>query len=80
MAKTPDMSVDLAGVKLRNPIIAAAGTCGYVSECAEVLDLSAIGAVVTKSITRKPRVLYYMWRRRDPSLTVEDEPAGSRSG
>jgi Cu(I)/Ag(I) efflux system membrane protein CusA/SilA len=25
-------------------------------------------------------VLYYMWRRRDPSLTVEDEPAASRSG
>lgn len=46
---------DLAGLNLRNPIVLAAGTCGYVDELAEVLDLSRIGAVITKSITRLPR-------------------------
>ena len=33
-----DLSVRLAGAVLRNPLIAAAGTCGYVDELADVLD------------------------------------------
>lgn len=57
-----DMSVNLAGIELRNPIVAAAGTCGYVEELADVLDVSAIGAVVTKSITREPREGNAPWR------------------
>ncbi len=50
-----DMSVNLAGVALRNPVMAAAGTCGYVAELADVLDPARLGAIVTKSITRQPR-------------------------
>ncbi|NOG53250.1 MAG: dihydroorotate dehydrogenase [Planctomycetes bacterium] len=46
---------DLAGLNLRNPIVLSAGTCGYVDELSDVLDLSRIGAVITKSITRLPR-------------------------
>ena len=49
----PDLSVNLAGVELRSPIVAAAGTCGYVDELADVLEPSHLGAVVTKSITRQ---------------------------
>jgi dihydroorotate dehydrogenase (NAD+) catalytic subunit len=56
------MSTNLAGVQLRNPLIAAAGTCGYVEELADVLDLSTIGAVVTKSITREAREGNAPWR------------------
>ena len=44
-----DLSVELAGVRLRNPVVAAAGTCGYVEELADVLDTAVLGAVVTKS-------------------------------
>ena len=62
MARAPDMSVNLAGVTLRNPVIAAAGTAGYVSELASVLPPSAIGAIVTKSITRAPRDGNPPWR------------------
>jgi dihydroorotate dehydrogenase (NAD+) catalytic subunit len=47
---------------LRNPIVAAAGTCGYVEELADVLDVSTIGAVVTKSITQEPREGNSPWR------------------
>lgn len=57
-----DMSVNFAGIELRNPIVAAAGTCGYIEELADVLDVSAIGALVTKSITREPRDGNAPWR------------------
>jgi dihydroorotate dehydrogenase (NAD+) catalytic subunit len=62
MPPSPDMTVNLAGVTLRNPLIAAAGTCGYVDELADVIDLSRIGAVVTKSITRQEREGNPPWR------------------
>jgi dihydroorotate dehydrogenase (NAD+) catalytic subunit len=57
-----DLSVNLAGVELRNPLVAAAGTCGYVDELADVLDPAHLGAVVTKSITRDPREGHPPWR------------------
>lgn len=58
----PDMRVNLRGLELRNPLIAAAGTCGYVAELADVLNPSCLGAIVTKSITRQPREGNAPWR------------------
>ncbi len=57
-----NLSVNLAGVALRNPVILAAGTCGYLDEMADVIDLSRVGAVVTKSITPLPREGNPTWR------------------
>ncbi|SYZ72416.1 Dihydroorotate dehydrogenase B (NAD(+)), catalytic subunit [Candidatus Zixiibacteriota bacterium] len=51
----PDLSVEIAGVRFKNPILTASGTCGYGEELAEVFDLSQLGGIVTKSITVKPR-------------------------
>lgn len=56
------LSTAITGVKLRNPVILAAGTCGYLDEMADVLDLARVGAVVTKSITREPREGNPTWR------------------
>ncbi|TVQ59360.1 MAG: dihydroorotate dehydrogenase [Phycisphaerales bacterium] len=56
------LSTDLAGIVLRNPVILAAGTAGYLDETADVLDLSRIGAVITKSITARPRPGNKTWR------------------
>ncbi len=56
------LAVDLAGLRLRNPVILAAGTCGYLDEMADVLDLSRVGAMVTKSITAQPREGNPTWR------------------
>ncbi len=64
----PDMSVSLAGVALRNPLIAAAGTCGYVDELSDVLPPEALGAIVTKSITRQPREGNPPWRLAEVPL------------
>ncbi len=68
-ATHPSLATNLCGVPLRNPVILAAGTCGYVDEMADVLDLSRIGAVVTKSITVEAREGNRPWR-------ILDAPAG----
>jgi len=51
----PDLSVHLAGLKLANPTMTCSGTCGYAFEYADFMDLSRLGAFVTKSITREER-------------------------
>lgn len=50
-----DLSVDIAGVKLANPMMTASGTCGYADEYGKYVDLKQLGAFVTKSITVQPR-------------------------
>jgi dihydroorotate dehydrogenase (NAD+) catalytic subunit len=56
------LATDLAGVALRNPVLLAAGTAGYVDEMAGAMDLAGVGGVVTKSITAKPREGNNTWR------------------
>ena len=51
----PDLSINLAGLKLANPLLTCSGTCGYALEYADFMDLSKLGAFVTKSITREER-------------------------
>ena len=53
--ETPDLSVEIAGYRFKNPIWTASGTCGYGEELDTVFDLNRLGAIVTKSITRQPR-------------------------
>ena len=52
----PDLSVNLAGLRLANPTLTCSGTCGYAFEYADFMDLSQLGAFVTKSITREERL------------------------
>lgn len=56
------LSTALAGLSLRNPVLLAAGTAGYADEMADVIDLSRVGGVVTKSITALPREGNATWR------------------
>jgi dihydroorotate dehydrogenase (NAD+) catalytic subunit len=58
----PDMTTSIAGVQLRSPLIAAAGTCGYVGEFAAVLDTEALGALTSKSISPQPWAGNEPWR------------------
>src|SRR5215212_3383628 len=51
----PDLSVNLAGLRLANPTLTCSGTCGYAFEYADYMDLTKLGAFVTKSITREER-------------------------
>ncbi len=53
--KRPDLSVNLAGISLRNPIMTASGTFGYGEEFTGYMDLEKIGAIVTKGLSLRPR-------------------------
>ena len=54
-APSVDLSVDLAGLKLINPVMTASGTCGYGAEHAQFIDLARLGAFVTKAVSVEPR-------------------------
>jgi dihydroorotate dehydrogenase (NAD+) catalytic subunit len=56
------LAIDLAGIPLRTPVMLAAGTAGTLTELADVLALSRIGGLVTKSITVEPREGNKTWR------------------
>ncbi len=51
-----DMQVQFGRTTLRNPVILAAGTSGVMGEIGDAINLSTLGAITTKSITRKPRI------------------------
>ena len=50
-----DLAVRVGSLTLRNPVLTASGTFGYGDEYAHVVDLSALGGVVTKTVTVRPR-------------------------
>lgn len=52
----PDLSVELAGLALKNPILTASGTFGYAQEFQNFVNLDRLGGIVTKSITPDPRI------------------------
>jgi dihydroorotate dehydrogenase (NAD+) catalytic subunit len=48
-------SLNLAGIHLKNRVLAASGTFGYGDECLDLVDPSQLGGVITKSLSLKPR-------------------------
>ena len=50
-----DLSVRIGRLRLANPILTGSGTFGYGDEYAHVVDLTRLGAVVTKTVTVRPR-------------------------
>jgi dihydroorotate dehydrogenase (NAD+) catalytic subunit len=51
-----NLEVNIAGIKLKNPILSASGCFGYGEEASEFFDVNTLGGIVTKSITPLPRV------------------------
>ena len=49
-----DTSVDICGVKLKNPVMTCSGTFGSGQEFSEFVDLNNLGAVVTKGVANVP--------------------------
>ena len=50
-----DLSIDLAGIRLASPVLTASGCFGSGPEMSRFVDLGALGAVVCKTVTLKPR-------------------------
>lgn len=51
----PKMAVEIAGIKLKNPVMPASGTFGYGEEYAPYINLNQLGAVVTKGTSLNPK-------------------------
>ncbi|WP_378956642.1 dihydroorotate dehydrogenase [Pelosinus sp. sgz500959] len=49
------LAVDIAGIKMKTPVMTASGTFGFGTEYSDFVDLNQIGAVVVKGTTLKPR-------------------------
>lgn len=49
-----NLGVDIAGLKLKNPVIAASGTFGFGREYSEYVDLNKIGGIAVKGLKLKP--------------------------
>ena len=63
----PDLSVDVGPLRLSNPVMVASGTFGALMDT--VLDVSKLGAVVEKTVTRRPR-------KGNPPPRVWETPSG----
>ncbi len=63
------LSVDLCGIELDNPIIAASGTFGYGIEFAEIYDINCLGTFSFKGTTKDPRF-------GNPAPRIADCPSG----
>ena len=64
-----DLSVRIGSLTLKNPLIAASGCFGYGVEYADVVDLSSLGAVVSKGLFLEPR-------EGHPAPRIVETPAG----
>jgi len=65
----PDLSVDLNGLELANPVIAASGTCGYGLELTDFVDLGRLGGICVKGISLRPH-------EGNPPPRIVETPAG----
>lgn len=63
------MEVKIAGVRFRNPIIAASGTFGFATEYLPYVDMSEVGGVTFKGLTREPR-------QGNPPARIAETPCG----
>ncbi len=55
MNANPNLSVEIAGVKFVNPVIAASGTFGYGREYAGIIDVNRLGGICSKGLTFEPK-------------------------
>lgn len=53
--KAVNLAVTIGNVELKNPVMPASGTFGYGEEFTDLVDLGALGAIITKGITLEPR-------------------------
>lgn len=69
LTAAPDLSVRIGQLVLKNPVMAASGCFGYGVEYADLVDLSSLGAIVTKG-------LFLAAREGHPAPRIVETPAG----
>lgn len=63
------LAITLPGLNLKNPVIPASGCFGFGREFAELYDLSLLGSIMIKAVTREPRL-------GNPMPRVAETPSG----
>ncbi|MFZ0133774.1 MAG: dihydroorotate dehydrogenase [Desulfobacterales bacterium] len=53
-ASSPDLSIDIGGIRLRNPVLTASGTFGYGREFETYVDLNRLGGIIVKGLSLAP--------------------------
>ena len=64
-----NLSVDIGGITLSNPIMTASGTFGYAGEYKDLVDLNSLGGIIVKGLSVKPST-------GNPSPRVVETPCG----
>lgn len=65
----PELSVEIAGIRFKNPVMTASGTFGYGVEFSERTDLKRLGGIVVKGLSLKPRA-------GNPGPRIVETPCG----
>jgi dihydroorotate dehydrogenase (NAD+) catalytic subunit len=60
--KNIDLSVQLGRLTLRSPVLTASGTFGYAREMEKLVDVSQLGGILPKTVTKAPRSGNRPWR------------------
>jgi dihydroorotate dehydrogenase (NAD+) catalytic subunit len=66
---TPDLSVDIGGLKLQNPVMTASGTFGYAMEFKSLIDLNRLGGAIVKGLSLEPT-------KGNPPPRIVETPCG----
>ncbi len=64
-----DISTNIAGISLRNPVMLASGTAGYGEDISKYCDLNRVGAIIVKGIALKPT-------NGNPPVRICETPSG----
>lgn len=66
---SPNLAVNIGGIRMKNPVTTASGTFGFGPEYAPYIDLNRLGAIVVKGTTLEPRM-------GNPTPRLVETPAG----
>jgi dihydroorotate dehydrogenase (NAD+) catalytic subunit len=69
MSTKPDLSTDIGGLQLRNPVLTASGTFGYAREFEHLVDLNRLGAIIVKGLSLAPT-------KGNPPPRITETPCG----
>ena len=65
----PNLAVEFAGIKAKNPVFTASGTCGFGRELNEIFPIEKLGGMMLKGTTLQPRL-------GNPTPRVAEAPSG----
>jgi len=69
MSTNPDLTTDIGGLQLQNPVLTASGTFGYAREFEHLVDLNRLGAIIVKGLSLAPT-------KGNPPPRITETPCG----